>query len=205
MVNNIEIPFFSYEEIRNRADNFLRQYHPSREIPVPIEEIIEFQMNIDIFPIQGLHTILDIDGFTISDLSTIYVDDFVYKSRPGRYRFTLAHEVGHIILHKEIYSKANFQNIKEWKDFINSISDKDHSWLEYHVYTFGGLVLVPAEHLKEHTQYHIERIGKEDISLSENWDFAWDRIADQLAKDFEVSTQVIEKRLSKDKVMDLYR
>jgi len=83
MVNNIEIPFFSYEEIRNRADNFLRQYHPSREIPVPIEEIIEFQMNIDIFPIQGLHTILDIDGFTISDLSTIYVDDFVYKSRQG--------------------------------------------------------------------------------------------------------------------------
>jgi len=205
MVNNIEIPFFSYEEIRNRADNFLRQYHPSREIPVPIEEIIEFQMNIDIFPIQGLHTILDIDGFTISDLSTIYVDDFVYKSRPGRYRFTLAHEVGHIILHKEIYSKANFQNIKEWKDFINSISDKDHSWLEYHAYTFGGLVLVPGEHLIRLTEFYVNRIQKEDISLSENWDFAWDRIADQLAKDFEVSTQVIEKRLSKDKVMDLYR
>mgnify|MGYP001597405956 CR=1 FL=1 len=205
MVNDTEIPFFSYEEIRNRADDFLRQYHPSREIPVPIEEIIEFQMNIDIFPIQGLHTILDIDGFTISDLSTIYVDDFVYKSRPGRYRFTLAHEVGHIVLHRNIYLMASFQNIQGWKDFINSISDKDHSWLEYHAYTFGGLVLVPGEHLTERTQYHIERIRKEDISLSENWDFAWDRIADQLAKDFEVSTQVIEKRLSKDKVMDRYR
>ena len=176
MVNNIEIPFFSYEEIRNRADNFLRQYHPSREIPVPIEEIIEFQMNIDIFPIQGLHTILDIDGFTISDLSTIYVDDFVYKSRPGRYRFTLAHEVGHIILHKEIYSKANFQNIKEWKDFINSISDKHRSWLEYHVYTFGGLVLVPGEHLIKLAEFHVNRIQEEGISLRENWDFAWDCI-----------------------------
>ena len=85
MVDDIEIPFFSYEEIRNRADAFLRQYHPSREIPVSIEEIIEFQMHIDIFPIQGLHQVLDVDGFTISDLSTICVDDSVYKSRPGRY------------------------------------------------------------------------------------------------------------------------
>lgn len=205
MVNDIEIPFFSYEEIRNRADAFLRQYHPSREIPVSIEEIIEFQMHIDIFPIQGLHQVLDVDGFTISDLSTICVDDSVYKSRPGRYRFTLAHEVGHIVLHRNIYSKASFQNIQGWKDFINSISDKDHSWLEYHAYTFGGLVLVPGEHLTERTQYHIERIRKEGISLSKNWDFAWDQIAAQLAKDFEVSSDVIEKRLTKDKVMDMYR
>ena len=205
MVNDIEIPFFSYEEIRNRADDFLKQYHPSREIPIPIEEIAEFQMGPNIVPIPGLLRAFDVDGFTSSDLSNIYVDEFIYSNRPGRYRFTLAHEIGHIILHKEIYSKANFQNIKEWKDFINSISDKDHSWLEYHAYTFGGLVLVPSEHLTERTQYHIERIRKEDISLSENWDFAWDRIADQLAKDFEVSTQVIEKRLSKDKAMDRYR
>lgn len=204
MVNDIKIPFFSYEEIRNRADDFLRQYHPSRKIPVPIEEIIEFQMNIDIFPIEGLHTILDVDGFTISDLSTICVDDFVYKSRPGRYRFTLAHEVGHIVLHRNIYLNASFHNIQEWKDFINSISDKDHSWLEYHAYTFGGLVLVPGEHLIRLTEFYVNRIQKEDISLRENWDFAWDRIADQLAKDFEVSTQVIEKRLGKDKVRDLY-
>ena len=61
------------------------------------------------------------------------------------------------------------------------------------------------EHLIKLTHFHIERILKEGISLTENWDFAWDRIADQLAKDFEVSSQVIEKRLNKDKIMDRYR
>lgn len=84
-------------------------------------------MNIDIIPLPGLHQSLEVDGFTQSDLSSIYVDEFVYKSRPGRYRFTLAHEVGHIVLHNDIYQKANFQNSQEWKDFINSISDTDHS------------------------------------------------------------------------------
>jgi hypothetical protein len=38
--NDLEIPIFSYEDIRPHADTFLKQYHPSREIPIPIEEII---------------------------------------------------------------------------------------------------------------------------------------------------------------------
>lgn len=203
--NNIKAPIISYDEIRNHANHFLKQYHPSIEIPVPIEEIAEFQMGLNIVPIPGLLRAFDVDGFTSSDLLNIYVDEPIYSDRPGRYRFTLAHEVGHIILHKEIYLKANFRNIKEWKDFINSISEKDHRWLEYQAYSFGGLVLVPREHLVKLTEFYINLIQEEDISLQENWDFAWDLIAAQLAKNFDVSSDVIEKRLSKDKVMNLYQ
>jgi len=203
--NNIKAPIFSYDEIRNHADHFLKQYHPSMKIPIPIEEIAEFQMGLDIVPIPGLLRFFDVDGFTSGDLLNIYVDEFIYSDRLGRYRFTLAHEVGHIILHKEIYSKANFRNIKEWKDFINSISEKDHGWLEYQAYSFGGLVLVPREHLIRLTKFYVNRVQEEDISLRENWDFAWDLIAARLAKDFEVSSDVIEKRLNKDKVMETYR
>lgn len=202
--NDLEIPIFSYEDIRLHADTFLKQYHPSREIPIPIEEIIEFQMNIDIIPLPGLHQSLEVDGFTQSDLSSIYADEFVYKSRPGRYRFTLAHEVGHIVLHNDIYQKANFRNSQEWKDFINSISDTDHSWLEWQAYAFGGLVLVPREHLEKFTHSCVDIIPDRESLLKENWDFAWEKIAAQLAKDFAVSTRVIEKRLDKDKIKEQY-
>ncbi|ODS34252.1 MAG: hypothetical protein SCARUB_00626 [Candidatus Scalindua rubra] len=204
MESDLEIPIISYEGIRNSADNFLKQYHPSRDIPIPIEEIIEFQMRKDIIPLIGLHQSFEVYGFTSSDLSSIYVDEFVYKSRPGRYRFTLAHEVGHIVLHKEIYQKAKFQGIKEWKDFINSISDDKHSWLEYQSYAFGGLVLVPHEHLEKLTQSYVKFVRENKISLKENWDYVWDRIAAKLAKDFGVSTQVVEKRLGKDKIQEKY-
>lgn len=169
------------------------------EIPIPIEEIVEFQMGLNIVPVPDMLNNFDVDGFTSSDLSNIYVDEFIYSNRPGRYRFTLAHEVGHIILHKEIYLKANFRNIKEWKDFINSIPEKDHGWLESHAYSFGGLVLVPREHLIKRTEFYVNRIQEENISLQENWDVAWDSIAAELAKYFEVSHEVIEKRLNKDK------
>jgi len=95
MGNKIEVPYLSYEQIRARANDFLSQYNPSGIIPVPIEEIIEFALKINIVPIPGLQKALETDGFISSDFSTISVDQFVLEERERRYRFTLAHEIGH--------------------------------------------------------------------------------------------------------------
>jgi len=35
------------------------------------------------------------EGFISGDLNVIYVDELIYDQRPARYRFTLAHEIGH--------------------------------------------------------------------------------------------------------------
>ncbi len=205
MGSDFEIAFITDAEIKKRASSFLQQYYPRLTIPIPIEEIVEFQMGIDIIPLPGLHQVLEVEGFTSSDLSNIYVDEFTYTSRPGRYRFTLAHEIGHVILHKEIYKKAQFRNSQEWKRFINGIPDQSHSRLEYQAYAFGGLILVPVESLKRLTNKYVKHIQVNGISLKKNWDYAWYCIEDQLAKDFAVSTQVIEKRLTKEGLRELYR
>ena len=205
MDNEIEAPILSYEDIRKRADVFLQKYHPSRNIPVPIEEIVEFQLGINIAPLPGMHQAFEVDGFTSSDMKSIFIDEFVYNSRPGRYMFTLAHEVGHVVLHKNVYNKAAFGNIQQWKDFINSIPDQSHRWLEYHAYAFGGLILVPREHLQRLVDEYVRRIREEGLPLKETWDFCWQHIAAQLAKDFEVSTQVIERRLEKERIKEQYR
>lgn len=205
MANKMEAPILSYEDIRKRADAFLHQHHPERNIPVPIEDIVEFKLGINIVPLPGLHQVLEVDGFTSSDMETIFVDEFIYKSRPGRYRFTLAHEVGHVVIHRSIYRTANIRSIKEWKEFINSIPDQTHRWLEYQAYSFGGLVLVPSEHLQRLTDKYVKRIRKEGISLEEKKDPGWEWIADWLAKDFDVSTQVIERRLEKDGIKERYQ
>lgn len=84
-------PYHSYDDLRRQADAFLANHHPAGTIPVPIEEIIEFQLSIDIVPMPGLHTLIETDGFITSDLKEIYVDELVYTKWPNRYRFTLAH------------------------------------------------------------------------------------------------------------------
>jgi hypothetical protein len=196
--DEIRAPIYSYDDLRRRADGFLAQYHPDGTIPVPIEEIVEFELGYDIVPTPGLHQLLDVDGFITSDLREIWVDQFVYDSRPGRYRFTLAHEVGHSILHTDIFEHRSFHSIAEWRAFVNSIPEKEHSWLEYQAYAFAGLVLVPASPLETAARNCVNRLQSERIDLNENWDFAWSRIAAFLAKQFLVCSQVIDKRLQKD-------
>jgi hypothetical protein len=53
-----EIPVYSYEDLRKKADDFLLKYNPSGDIPVPIEEIVEFDFRINIgfikYPVFGM-------------------------------------------------------------------------------------------------------------------------------------------------------
>ena len=200
MASPLDIPRYSYETLRKRADNFLRTYNPKATIPVPIEEIIEFQFRMDIIPIPGLHQGYEVDGFISSDLSAISVDLFVYESRPGRYRFTLAHELGHAVLHRRVYEAAAFSTIKEWKRFVAEIDIQDYEWLEWQAYAFAGLILVPPVSLRKKLSDAVSRADASGLSVRKAGDVARQYVSAWLAKEFEVSSPVIEKRLDKDKL-----
>jgi len=43
-------------------------------VPVPIEEIVEFGLGINIIPLPGLHVSHEIDGFLSADMTEISVD-----------------------------------------------------------------------------------------------------------------------------------
>lgn len=201
MLDPIDVPHHSYEQLRRRANDFLRTYHAKGTIPVPIEEIIEFTFRFDIVPVPGLHKSFEVDGFISSDLRTITVDEFVYESRPGRYRFTLAHELGHAILHKRVFQKARFSKASEWKRFVKEIDEETYGWLEWQAYAFAGLILVPSLPLKQSLDQARRLAIRRGLSSSkiEN-DVARFVIAAWLAKRFDVSSQVIEKRLDKDQL-----
>ena len=83
-------PFLSYEKINELVEDFLEKYGIGSRLPVPIDEVIEFEYGIDIVPFPNLQNDFDIDGFISGDLSSIYVDDSIFRTRPFRYRFTLA-------------------------------------------------------------------------------------------------------------------
>ena len=74
--------FLRYDDLRNRAEEFLAIYNPDRTIPVPIEEIIEFQFGMDIVP-------MPVVAYLSQDLKEIRVDEFVQRNRPSRYRLSL--------------------------------------------------------------------------------------------------------------------
>jgi Zn-dependent peptidase ImmA (M78 family) len=61
----------------------------------------------------GLQTNFDTAAYITSDLTEIRVDQSVYETRENRYRFSLAHELAHKILHAEVFQQLSFSTIAE--------------------------------------------------------------------------------------------
>ena len=125
-------------------------------------------------------------------MDCITVEEFIYLNRPNRYRFTLAHEVAHRILHAELYGDQSFDDIASWREFITSLSTRQYRFLEWHANSFAGLVLVPRDRLESETNSCISMV--DDDLLSTNTDFAWDFFSREIARSFEVSPEVIQRR-----------
>ncbi len=198
----IRVPRLSYQDLRGIADAFLRQHHPAGTIPIPIEEVVEFRFGIGITPLPGLHADHEIDGFVSADLSEIFVDLFVFESRPARYRFTLAHEIGHVVLHAEVLKEVRPRSVAEWKRFVANINEKDREWLEWQAYAFAGLILVPTRALAAAYREALRLADENGISLEEHGDMARQYVATRIGKVFAVSATVVEKRLVYDEVWE---
>lgn len=194
----IRVPKLSYEDVRREADRFLSAQHPSVEIPVPIEEIVEFRLGLKIVPLPGLHVRYDIDGFLSGDLVEISVDLHVFESFPSRYRFTLAHEVGHVVLHGDALKAVRPASVTDWKWFVQELSERDRGWLEWQAYAFAGLVLAPRDPLTRAYRDACRFAQEQGIDPEANLDIARDYIARAIGDLFEVSATVIDKRLVKD-------
>lgn len=203
----LDVDFLPNQVIADRAQVFLAQYGLSKEIPVPVEEVIEQKLNYDIVPTPNLQRDFDIEGFTSFHKKWIYVDDFVYNNRHSRYRYTLAHEVGHISLHKHILEPIRFESVVDWAKFIHQIDPGAYSKLEYQGYNFGGLVLVPQNHLKTQVESHlyevtplIEKAKSAGLNRNSYLSYAKDHLSSILAPLFDVSTDVVIRRLEFDQL-----
>lgn len=193
-----KIPHLDYDQLRRRAEAFLARYHTSKRIPIPIEHIVEFDLKLDIVPLPGLEEAFEIVGFTSSDLSEITVDEYVYQHQPGRYRFTLAHETGHTVLHADLFKQQQFRTVDDWKGFVRAFPEMDLSRLEWQAHSFAGLILVPGDTLERILREVIRQVkvkgGKHDS------DFANALVLEITATRFAVSASVIERRVGYDQL-----
>ncbi len=168
-------------------------------MPVPIEEIVEFDYEIEVIPIDGILDDLEVDAFLTSDLKTIYVDEFVMKHRHRRLRFSLAHELSHYELHRPLYEESRIKSVRDWRGVQDSISEEHYAWFEYQAHALAGLILVPEDELRKEFMTAVKGARKAGVS-AETIDSEIGRayLAEALAGRFDVSTQVIERRMEKD-------
>jgi len=114
---SFELPRLTYAEIGRKAREFLHELHPSQEIPIPIEEIIELKLRLNIYPFPRLYRDHGLNGFLTADRTTIMVDEIQYDQMHEKCRFTLAHELGHCVLHESFYADLQFKLVHEYMEW----------------------------------------------------------------------------------------
>lgn len=155
----MKVAFKSKSEIATAAEQFLKQYHGSDTTPIPIEEIAELQLGITVIPVPSLQTTFGHESFISSDFKHIIMDNAIYVGQPDRTRFTYAHELGHFILHKEIYGENKITSIDEFLKFHNALSSADLKNLHVQANSFAGKVLLPKTHMDELVDGILQAIG----------------------------------------------
>jgi hypothetical protein len=188
----------------NIADEARIKYWPEANLPVNAEGIVEFRLRLDIEPIKNLLSTIDIDAYLKRDLSGIVVDYDCYMNDKfvNRMRFSFAHELGHFFLHKDLYTKLGIDTPEGWKDFILNVPENEYRSFEWQANEFAGRLLVPYLELKTEMEKVGEILEENNLItfLRKDPDAVLSRISPMLCRPFGVSTEVIERRVKREKL-----
>ena len=225
MINEFKVKWVSKDYLNSVAIKFLKEYNPHNIIPVPIEHIIEYDLNMDIIPIPGLKDSFgdegfDIDAFISSDLQSITVEQHTMVKMENRYRFTLAHEIAHKLLHEDIYQKFKFGNLDEWVSIISDMQSldalkKERDTAEWQADELAGRILVPKailiDKFDKEQNITIKTYSKDhpDFIIYSDYvdylDFVIDVTIHSLAQTFIVSDNVVRIRLERDGIIERHK
>lgn len=149
--SQIVAPRLSKSQIQTKVDEVLRDYPGARALPVNVEDLIDLDLDLDLQPEANLLRRCDTDALLLPDWKTVLVDlgEFEDPRMTNRLRFSLAHELGHYFLHREVFSGRSFSSTDEWIAFVSGISEEVYGWIEFHADEFAGRLLVPEKELRD--------------------------------------------------------
>lgn len=185
-------PNLTLANVNQASNDFLKEYHPSLTLPIPIEEIVELKMNIAIVVVPGIKDLIGVDSFISSDFSQITVDEYAFTTYEERTRFSIVHEVGHFVLHKEWYEKHGPKTLEDYLTFYDRIDSEVYKFLEIQAQTFAGLVLVPKELLLKELKNKLGKIPQFEAPE------ILAPIFQELIDTFQVSGDVMLRRLQRE-------
>ena len=214
-------PFLRKEKIERAAMNLLAGYGQKfgfvEKGPIPVEEILEshLELSLDFADLPARLGYPDVLGATwIQDRNVIIdqsLDPDEHPKKEGRYRFTIAHELGHWELHRHLFGSnpdqlsfffAEEEN-PEPSIVCRTRSRKDP--MEWQADAFAGYLLMPKEMVFQSWREIYgglePYIAVDEIAYkSSQWGLSEDitptvDIAREMAEAFLVSGQAMQIRL----------
>ena len=214
-----KVPYLTDQVIEEHAELLLGEWAQTRgpleQPPVPIEAILEFHLELN-FAVDDLQTALGhpdvLGGIWFGD-RLIKVDRSLDPSTDprmlGRYRFTLAHEVGHWRLHRQHLmddpeASPLFEQACE-PAFVCRSSNNPREEVQANL--FASCVLMPRRLVR--AAWQAWRNTEDSVALSDlvvgdtqvNEEMTFEQFCKPLAERFEVSAQAMRIRLETLKLL----
>ncbi|MBF0155180.1 MAG: ImmA/IrrE family metallo-endopeptidase [Magnetococcales bacterium] len=215
----MRVRFLPKEKIEASARNLLGRYRDrfglDGDLPVPVEEILEsfLGLGLEFGDLRERLGVSDVLGATWVKERRVIIDQSLDPTedprKEGRYRFTIAHELGHWELHRHPYEAVPGQGVlfhdhPEPSIVCRSKSRKDP--MEWQADTFAGYLLMPKEmvfdtwesiHGTRDPYDAIEEVADLSVRLGLGEEKRPTvRVARDLAEIFQVSGQAMQIRLS---------
>jgi len=192
------------EEIWQSAESVRALYWSAGKLPVDVEAIVEFKLKLAIEPEHGLEPQMGMEAYLQADLTGIIVDHDHYMNEKfaNRMRFSFAHELGHFFLHREFYEGVTFETAEEWTEILLGIPETDYTNFEYQANEFAGRLLVPQEALVQELQNACDVMRQNRIldHIKSDPYAVLSAISTRIGRTFGVSSDVIERRVEREKL-----
>lgn len=214
------VEFLSQEALEAKAWSVLEEYRRrfgSAEWPVvPVDEILECLFGLTLrFGEVKKQWGSAVQGATILADKAVWVDDSLepeaHPDQEGAYRFTLAHEIGHWVLHRDVAGRPDVRLAHTqpaippptWGSARKTACDR----IEHQANRFAGALLMPAPWLRDCWRAATGGDAPQDMTseldaLKENNEFGpeWEpavAVSKTLAPVFRVSNFAMQIRLKR--------
>lgn len=196
---SLKIPYKDWDDIRKIADASRKKWVAQEDMPISSELALE-RAGLRLVFSDGLKEVWDIDAAYLHQTDEVLIDSAIYNdpSYFPRTRFTLAHELGHFVMHAHCLKSLSFKNDEDYLAYrrANDVALKS---AEYQAHEFAGRFLVPKDILIEHSQACLPKIiehAVDETSLLGQLTFRLGRL-------FGVTPQVIKIRLERENLKQI--
>jgi hypothetical protein len=193
------------EHVWTMIDGLRRRYETLQEDHTPIDvfAFFEIDLGLDPIPFDDLTTKYRVEAAITADFTGIYLDaeQYVLMERGpvwklNRLRFTVAHELAHYFLHRDLPQPENFASMPAFVRWTENYGGQKYG-AEQEANEFAGRLLVPDSRLKA----CFDEFAPEAEKLVPHFMASGslrDKFAEKIAPKFGVNSQVIAIRLDRD-------
>lgn len=177
-----EIQFYDIPTLEEIATTFLKKYNDPEVFPVDIEFILEEQLGWNIVGWESLtENYYGIEAF-LTNGKTIYIDSYLMNHKERKYRFTLAEELSHFILHKDIYAKC--RSLEEHLEIYDNITTTEYWRMDRNAKYLASAILMPSASFEKQANLIYDKVDRKIYSTNEQILY---KMTLQLSNDFNVN------------------